>query len=134
MADLHNEMIPYTPEELITIGEREFAWCEAEMKKASNEMGFGDDWHKAVEKVKRAFVTARESLRGSGKFQTRNGSLKAGTTPSNVHGSALPYQKMYLSGANPSKRATIQLSAAARTVDSRSHGVSWPGFFLFSSG
>jgi hypothetical protein len=42
----------YTPEELITIGEREFAWCESEMKKASRQMGFGDDWHKAVEKVK----------------------------------------------------------------------------------
>ena len=40
-------MIPYSPEELVEIAEREFAWCEAEMKKASKEMGFGDDW-KAV--------------------------------------------------------------------------------------
>jgi uncharacterized protein (DUF885 family) len=52
MTDLHDEMIPYTPEELITIGEKEFAWCESEMKKASRQMGFGDDWHKAVEKAK----------------------------------------------------------------------------------
>jgi len=52
LADLHDEMIPYTPEELITIGEREFAWCESEMKKASRRMGCGDDWRKAVEKVK----------------------------------------------------------------------------------
>lgn len=52
LADLEFEMIPYTPEELIKIAEREFAWCEAEMKKASRAMGFGDDWEAALEKVK----------------------------------------------------------------------------------
>jgi uncharacterized protein (DUF885 family) len=51
-ADLEVEMIPYTPEELVVIGEREFAWLEAEMKKASRELGFGDDWKAALEKVK----------------------------------------------------------------------------------
>ena len=54
--DLADEMIPYTPEELIAIAEREFAWCETEMKKASREMGFGDDWKKALEKVKTLHV------------------------------------------------------------------------------
>jgi len=49
---LSEELIPYTPEQLIGLGQKEFGWCEAEMKKASNEMGFGDDWKKAVEKVK----------------------------------------------------------------------------------
>jgi uncharacterized protein (DUF885 family) len=49
-------MIPYTPEELIAIGRKEYAWCEAEMIKASREMGFGDDWMKAVEKVKTLHV------------------------------------------------------------------------------
>ena len=34
VADLAREMIPYTPEELIKIAEREFAWCEREMLKA----------------------------------------------------------------------------------------------------
>ena len=52
LDDLVNEMIPYTPEELVAIANREFAWCEAEMKKASKEMGFGDDWKAALEKVK----------------------------------------------------------------------------------
>ncbi len=52
LEDLRAEMIPYSPEELLAIGEREFAWCETEMKKASNEMGFGDDWKKALDKVK----------------------------------------------------------------------------------
>ncbi len=50
--DLERESIPYTPEELIAIGEREFAWCEARMKEASREMGFGDDWKTALAKVK----------------------------------------------------------------------------------
>lgn len=56
LEDLAGEMIPYTPEELIEIGNREYAWCEAEMKKAAREMGFGDDWMKALEKVKNAYV------------------------------------------------------------------------------
>jgi len=50
------EMISYTPEELIDIALKEFAWCDKEMLKASNEMGFGNDWKKALEKVKQSFV------------------------------------------------------------------------------
>jgi uncharacterized protein (DUF885 family) len=60
LEDLAGEMIPYTPEELLEIGNREYAWCEAEMKKASREMGFGDDWMKALEKVKNAYVAPGE--------------------------------------------------------------------------
>jgi len=56
LEDLAGEMIPYTPEQLIEIGNREYAWCELEMKKASREMGFGDDWMKALEKVKNQYV------------------------------------------------------------------------------
>jgi uncharacterized protein (DUF885 family) len=52
------EMIPYTPEELIDIAQKEFAWCDREMLKASQEMGFGNDWKKALEKVKQTFVPA----------------------------------------------------------------------------
>ena len=55
-ADLAVEMIPYTPQELVMIAEREFAWCEVELKKAAREMGFGDDWKAAVEKVKNMYV------------------------------------------------------------------------------
>ena len=51
-AELRHEMIAYTPEELLAIANREFAWCDAELKKASREMGFGDDWKAAMEKVK----------------------------------------------------------------------------------
>jgi len=56
MVELAAEMIPYTPEELIAIGWKELAWCETEMKKASRELGFGDDWHKALEHVKNKYV------------------------------------------------------------------------------
>jgi uncharacterized protein (DUF885 family) len=56
MEDLAGEMIPYTPEQLIEIGNREYAWCESEMKQASRAMGFGDDWMKALEAVKNAYV------------------------------------------------------------------------------
>ena len=48
LNDLAGEMIPYTPEELIDIAEKEFAWCDAEMLRASRDMGFGDDWKKGA--------------------------------------------------------------------------------------
>ena len=54
--DLAYEMIPYTPEELIAIAQREYAFSLSEMKKASREMGFGDDWKAAIEKVKNTYV------------------------------------------------------------------------------
>src|SRR5262245_7127312 len=52
ITELKREMIPYTAEELLALADKEYAWCETEMKKASRQMGFGDDWLKAVEKVK----------------------------------------------------------------------------------
>ena len=67
MRQLKYEMIPYTPEELIDIANKEFAWCDAEMLKASHEMGFGDDWKAALEKVKNSYVPAGkqpEMIRG----------------------------------------------------------------------
>lgn len=56
IRQLQQEMIPYTPEDLIAIANKEFAWCDAEMLKASREMGFGDDWKAAMEKVKNSYV------------------------------------------------------------------------------
>jgi len=55
-SELAYEMIPYTPEELIAIANKEYDWCEAEMKKASRELGYGDDWMKALEYVKTLYV------------------------------------------------------------------------------
>ena len=47
------------PEELVDLANKEFAWCEAEMKKASRELGYGDDWKKALEFVKTTLNTAK---------------------------------------------------------------------------
>jgi len=53
---LRAAMIPYSPDELIQIANREFAWCDREMLRASGEMGFAGDWKKAVEAVKNKYV------------------------------------------------------------------------------
>ena len=55
-ADLENEMVVYAPEELIAVAEREFKWVETELKRAAGEMGLGDDWKAALEKVKQDYV------------------------------------------------------------------------------
>jgi hypothetical protein len=51
-ADLAVEMIPYSPRELIKIGEAEFEWIEDQFRMVSNDMGFGDDWMAALEYTK----------------------------------------------------------------------------------
>lgn len=56
VKQLAYEMIPYSPEELIALAEEEFEWCDRELLKATREMGFGDDWKAAQEKVKQSFV------------------------------------------------------------------------------
>jgi uncharacterized protein (DUF885 family) len=56
IEELRYEMIPYTPEELVEIANKEFDWCIAEFKKASREMGYGDDYMKAIEAVKQKYV------------------------------------------------------------------------------
>jgi len=56
ISDLRDNLIPYTPEQLIALANKEFEWCEGEMKKAARAMGFGDDWKKAIEKVKESAV------------------------------------------------------------------------------
>ena len=54
------EFIPYTPDELIKTAEAQFEWCKNEMIKASRELGYGDDWKKALEHVKNTYVPAGE--------------------------------------------------------------------------
>jgi hypothetical protein len=56
VADLASEFIPYTPEDLLSLADRELAWCQNEMVKAAREMGYGDDWRAALEKVKTLHV------------------------------------------------------------------------------
>lgn len=56
LTQLKAEFIPYSPEELVKIAEKEFAFCDKELLKASAEMGFGNDWKKAQEQVKQSYV------------------------------------------------------------------------------
>lgn len=60
LAALQHEMIPYTPEELIKIAEKEFEWCEKEYKRAARDMGLGDDWRKALEKTTQNYMKPGE--------------------------------------------------------------------------
>lgn len=57
---LRHEMIAYTPEELIDIAQREYAWCLERMLEASHELGFGDDWKAALEHVRDRHVEPGE--------------------------------------------------------------------------
>jgi uncharacterized protein (DUF885 family) len=54
LAELEYERIPYTPEELIAIAERELAWCNEQRAIAAKEMGLGQDWKAAQAEVKKA--------------------------------------------------------------------------------
>ncbi|HEY8937124.1 MAG TPA: DUF885 family protein [Cyclobacteriaceae bacterium] len=56
LKSLETEFITYTPEEIIAIAQKQFAWCDAEMLKASQAMGFGNNWRAAMEKVKNTYV------------------------------------------------------------------------------
>jgi uncharacterized protein (DUF885 family) len=58
--ELRYAMIPYRPEDLVAIAEREFAWCEEESRKASEQLGLGGDWKKALEHVKSLHVSPGE--------------------------------------------------------------------------
>lgn len=60
ISALRRDMIPYTPEELFALAEKELAWGEAELRAAAGEMGFGANWHAAMEKVKTMYVAPGE--------------------------------------------------------------------------
>lgn len=56
LKSLDEEFIAYSPEELISIAEREYAWSEHEMVEASKALGYGRDWKDALEHVKNIYV------------------------------------------------------------------------------
>ncbi|KAF2162463.1 hypothetical protein M409DRAFT_27087 [Zasmidium cellare ATCC 36951] len=61
LDELEAECIPYTPEELVEIGEREFAWCEAHMVLATKALGFRDP-REALEHTRNSFVNPGEQI------------------------------------------------------------------------
>jgi len=62
LLDLQNEMIAYTPEELLEIAHHELEWGEARMREAAAALGFGDDIHAALEHVKGLHVEPGEQV------------------------------------------------------------------------
>ena len=56
LKELRYAWIPYTPQELITIGEKEMQWCEDRFKEAADELKLDGDWRKALEQVKMLHV------------------------------------------------------------------------------
>ncbi|EIM78853.1 hypothetical protein A3SI_00205 [Nitritalea halalkaliphila LW7] len=58
--ELEANMIPYSAEELIREGEKQYAWCEAEMIKASQALGYGTNWLEALEHVKNQYLPPGE--------------------------------------------------------------------------
>ena len=62
VLDLENEMIAYSPEELLEIAHAELEWGEARMREAAAELGFGDDIHAALEHVKGLHVEPGEQI------------------------------------------------------------------------
>jgi len=60
LAALKDALIDATPEELTEIGRREMQWCREELVKAAGEMGLGDDWCAALERVKADYLAPGE--------------------------------------------------------------------------
>ncbi|CEJ94823.1 hypothetical protein VHEMI10332 [[Torrubiella] hemipterigena] len=56
LTELRVEMIAYSPDELVDIANNVFSWCEHQMKLASKDLGFGDDWKAALAHVKEQTV------------------------------------------------------------------------------
>lgn len=54
--ELRYARIPYEPEELIEAAGREMRWCQAHMVQAAQDLGYGNDWHAALEQVKSEHV------------------------------------------------------------------------------
>ena len=59
IEELRYEFIPYSPEDVLAMGEQEFAWCEKQGQKACRELGF-DTWQAGLEQVKSLHVAPGE--------------------------------------------------------------------------
>ncbi len=60
ISALQHDRIAYSPEELIAIAEREFAWCDKERARAATELGLDGDWRAAQDLVRSIQVPAGE--------------------------------------------------------------------------
>jgi uncharacterized protein (DUF885 family) len=62
LKQLTFEMVPYSPDELIEIAKREFAWCENEKQKVMDELNV-DSWSAALDLSKEMHVAPGEQPR-----------------------------------------------------------------------
>lgn len=60
VRQLKDAMIAYTPEELISIAESQYEWCQEQMIKVSEQMGHGKNWKAALEEVKHHYLKPGE--------------------------------------------------------------------------
>jgi hypothetical protein len=62
LLDLRNEMIAYTPEELMELAEYGSWPGGTAAPRGARELGYGDDWHAALEHVKGLHVEPGEQI------------------------------------------------------------------------
>ncbi|MDX2146360.1 MAG: DUF885 family protein [Planctomycetota bacterium] len=60
LESLRAEVVALSPEELVGIGQRELQWCQERMIEQARELGLGDDWRAALDRVKDAHVEPGE--------------------------------------------------------------------------
>lgn len=53
---LKSEMVDYNYEDLLKLADQEMAWCKEQVMQATKAMGYGTDWHAAMEEVKNSYV------------------------------------------------------------------------------
>ncbi|MBI5831235.1 MAG: DUF885 family protein [Armatimonadetes bacterium] len=56
VEELAATWVPYEPEELVAVGRAQMDFCLGELRAAAAEMGLGDDWRAALERVKNDHV------------------------------------------------------------------------------
>ena len=59
-VDIEHELLAYDATGLIEIAEREYDWCVDQLKQASAELGYGDDWQAALAHVKSLYLEPGE--------------------------------------------------------------------------
>lgn len=52
LRELEAEVVAYSPEELVQLAVDQFRQCQRQMRQASRDLGYGDDWKRAMDDVK----------------------------------------------------------------------------------
>ncbi|PNY25834.1 Uncharacterized protein TCAP_04205 [Tolypocladium capitatum] len=60
LSEMEAEVLAYSPEELVQLANEQYRWCVQQMTTVSNELGYGNDWKRAMEYVKKRSVPPGE--------------------------------------------------------------------------